>query len=271
MGSPKRPRTMYELLPKFEQLEAFLDTIKYGGSLAAAYARKIKNKAYIAQSNYRLQRELGVQLFHPNTSRLTPAGERFALHAKRLLAGRKRLLKEMAKLAAENRLLRSVHLVAPTWMIEDLAADKILLEAHPDLHFSNRTFTQNDFSAWEKYSRLKDRRQEAVLLATDLPLLLRDQAEVIARLPLVPVVASSHFDGRFVGYSEFGYLQGKLQGIGGPWAAYLETPLEVLFACQAGAGVGFLPQAYLDKVGTTWQKPKNLEDFSGTMDIFYIP
>ena len=267
----KRPRTKYELVPKFEQLEAFLDTIKYGGSLAAAYARKIKNKAYIAQSNYRLQRDLGVLLFHPHSSRLTPAGERFAVHAKRLLAGRRRLLREMAKLAAENRLVRSVHLVAPTWLVRDVGADKILLEKHPDLHFCNRTFAHNDFAAWAKYSHLKSRKQEAILLTTDLPQMAAEQAELLASLPLVPVVATDSCYGRFVGYSEYGYLQHKLEKLGGPWATFVDTPMEVLFACQAGAGVGFLPEVYLDRVKTAWQEPKNLEDFSASMDIFYLP
>lgn len=266
---PKDPREKYELVPRFEQLQNFLDTIKYGGSSAAAKARKIKNKAYIAQSNNRLQNDIGVLLFHPRTSDLTPAGERFAYHAKRMMAARKRMLREMNKMSAANRLRRVVHLVAPIWLLQDLNIHQTLLEKHNELYYGRITTCQNDFQAWFHYSKLISRRQEAVLLTTDLAKGFSGKSELLTQIPL-KVAACCECGQSYIGYDEYGHTQSKLGTLEGQWR-FVSTPTEVLFAAISGVGIGFLPEFYMRSVNADWVVPENLKDFSESMDIFYIP
>lgn len=280
---PRAKETRYELLPRFEQLEAFLDTIKYGGSLAAAKARKIKNKAYIAQTNARLQRDLGVLLFYPHTSNLTPAGEAFAKHAKKLLAARKRMLTEMKKMADENRLQKSVHLVAPTWIVEDLSMRKILGIAYPEYHVSNSTECATDYDAWSQYKKLAERKQDPILLTADTPKNHVGFDTVLRKIDLIPVISKQHIvwgdPYSLIGYSEYSKTQESLSKafadcgphrIGTKWKHFVSTPFEAASACAGGAGVAFIPKFYLDIFAHSLQSFILLEHFRPTLDILLV-
>lgn len=130
-------------MPGLEHFTAFAETAKYGGFAAAARAQGVAPST-LAKAVGRLEKDLGVKLFHRTTRQvtLTPDGERLFRRCERVLAEVEDLRAEAAGTRAApagNLLVSAPVFYGKRFVMPLLAA---LVEQHPALRLDMRLSDQ---------------------------------------------------------------------------------------------------------------------------------
>lgn len=261
----------WTMLPTLDQLVMFLATVQHGDAAKAQKALGLRSPAVVSTNNRKTEKELGLQLFHPNSSRPTKAGLDLVKYAKRVVNTHKYMRQQMAKYEQDHFLQNRISIVCQSW---------IHIAFWGDLNASLRQIDQNYFVRKITTKGTEVEVLQNFILGKHTFMLSTNSYSgydcvEIFRLPLVPIQSSMdqdmlrHKPLRVIGYSEntanHRAVETAINGQDAMFIANMETPSEIKYAVAGGAGIGFIPSKFI----TPEVKQIENSDFLPVDMVFY--